>query len=199
MTSPIRTRSLVTVTLARSTGAAMTSSRVWASAGAAETASRTVARRSERMIIINSPLAEQRGGGLQHLVGGGDDFCVHLVSALRRDQVGNLGDDLDIGLLEIALLHVAKTVGVGDAVLRRAGRRRVREQIVADRLQAGLVDEARHTDLPAGGRRGRSGQGHRNLALRVDGYPRGILRNRDGRLHRIALRVDDAPRGVHLE
>src|SRR3981189_380482 len=142
ITSPIRTRSLVTVTLARSTGAAMTSSRVCASAGAAETASRAVARRRERTIIMSSPLAEQRGGGLQHLVGGGHDLCVHLVGALRRDPIGNFGDDLHIGLLEIALLHVAKTVGVGDAVLRRAGRRRVREQIVADRLQASLVDKA---------------------------------------------------------
>src|SRR6266478_9761806 len=83
--------------------------------------SRALSVPSIRKIII-SPLAEQRGGGLQHLVGGADHLGVHLVGALRRDQVGNLGDDLDIGLLEIALLHVAKTVGVGDAVLRRARR-----------------------------------------------------------------------------
>src|SRR5258705_9655013 len=147
MTSPIRTRSPATATLARSTGAATTSSRVCADAAADVATSRAVARRSERMVII-SPLAEQRGGGLQHLVGGADHLGVHLIGALRRDQVGNLGDDLDIGLLEIALLHVAKTVGVGDAVLRRARGRRLREQVVADRLQPGLVDEPRQSDLP---------------------------------------------------
>src|SRR5438105_15138039 len=187
MTSPIRTSSPATLTLARSTGAAMTSSRVCADAVAVPAASRAVARRRERgkllpfppplwegvrpqapacavpscpplphkgresrarivaavRIVIISSLAEQRGGGLQHLVGGADHLGVHLIGALRRDQVGNLGDDLDIGLLEIALLHVAKTIGVGGAVLGRARGRRLREQIVADRLQAGLVDEAR--------------------------------------------------------
>src|SRR6266436_2074990 len=98
MTSPIRTRSPDTVTLARSTGAAMTSSRVCA--GAAElAASRAVTSRRKRTIII-SPLAEQRGGGLQHLVCGADHLGVHLVGALRRDQVGDLGNHLDIGLLE---------------------------------------------------------------------------------------------------
>src|SRR5258707_14433170 len=147
MTSPIRTRSPATATLARSTGAATTSSRVCADAAAEVAASRAVARKSERMVII-SPLAEQRGGGLQHLVGGAEHLGVHLVGALRRDQIGNLGDDLDIGLLEIALLHVAEAVGVGDAVLRHARGRGFREQIVADRLQARLVDEAGQPDLP---------------------------------------------------
>src|SRR5437879_1455161 len=179
MTSPIRTSSPATLTLARSTGAAMTSSRTCARAVAVPAASRAVARRRERgkllpfppplweggrpqapacavppslnlkrgesrarivaavRIVIISPLAEQRGGGLQHLVGGADHLGVHLIGALRRDQVGNLGDHLDIGLFEVALLHVAKTVGVGDAVLRHPRRRGVREKVVADRLQAG--------------------------------------------------------------
>src|SRR3981189_2966525 len=151
ITSPIRTRSLVTVTLARSTGAAMTSSRVCASAGAAETASRAVARRRERTIIMSSPLAEHLGGGLQHLVGGGDDFCVHLVGALRCDQVGDFGDDLDIGRFEVRLLHVAHAVGVGDAILRHAGGGRVLEQIVAYRLQAGPFCEGGGGALAARG------------------------------------------------
>jgi len=38
-----------------------------------------------------------------------------------------------------------------------------------------------------------------DLALRVDGEAGGILRDRDGRLHRIALRVDHAALLVHLE
>src|SRR5260370_10013028 len=135
MTSPIRNSSPDTVTLARSTGAAMTSSRACADAVAVAAASRAVARKTERMDII-SPLAEQRGGGLQHLVGGADHLGVHLIGALRRDQVGNLGHHLDIGLLEIALLHVAVAVGVGDAVLRRAPRRRGPETGFARRRQA---------------------------------------------------------------
>src|ERR1700720_934858 len=137
MTSPIRTTSPVTLTLARSTGAAMTSSLTCANAAVDVAASKAVARRRERSVITKTPLAEQRGGGLQHLVGGADHLGVHLVGALCCDHVGNLGDDLDIGLFEISLLHVAKAVGIGDAVLRRARCRGVGEQIVADRLDAG--------------------------------------------------------------
>ena len=48
-------------------------------------------------------------------------------------------------------------------------------------------------------RRRRSRQRHRDLALRVDGDAGGVLRDGDGRLHRIALRVDDAALRVHLE
>src|SRR5260370_38656362 len=50
MTSPIRTRSPDTVTLARSTGAAMTSSRDWATAVAALDVSRAAARGRERSV-----------------------------------------------------------------------------------------------------------------------------------------------------
>src|SRR3954454_3400936 len=111
MTSPIRTTSPATVTLARSTGAAMTlsrargaamtSSRACADAVAAAAASSAVARRSERAVIVGLPSAEQRGRGLHHLVGRAHHLGVHLVGALRRDQVGNLGDHLDVGLLRL--------------------------------------------------------------------------------------------------
>ena len=64
----------------------------------------------------------------------------------------------------------AVAVGAGEAVLRRAGGRRVGEEVVADRLQAGLVDEARQADLADDrGRRRRPRQRHRDLALGVDG------------------------------
>ena len=66
-------------------------------------------------------------------------------------------------------------------------------------LQAGLVDEAGQADLADQGRRGRAGHHHRDLALRVDGDLRGILRDGDRRLHRIALRGDDAALRVHHE
>src|SRR5207247_10594634 len=154
MTSPIRTRSPDTCTVARSTGAAITLrfakvSWVCATAAALDAAIRAVAMRRARA-IMTSPLAEHVGGGLQHLVGWTDDLGVHLVGALRGDQVGDFCDHLDIGLFEIALLHVAEAVGVGDTVLRRAGGRGVREQIVADRVEAGLVDEAGQADLADG-------------------------------------------------
>src|SRR5438132_7099670 len=142
MTSPIRTRSLDTCTLARSTGAAITLrfakiSWVCATAAALDAAIRAVARRRGRA-IMTSPLAEHVGGGLQHLVGRADDLGVHLIGALGGNQVGDFGHHLDVRLFEIALLDVAKAVGVGDAVLRRAGGRCVREQIVADRVETGL-------------------------------------------------------------
>src|SRR4029453_306601 len=152
MRSPIRTRSPDTWTVARSTGAAITLrfakvSWVWASAAVLDAAIRAVARRRARA-IMTSPLAEHVGGGLQHLVGRADDLGVHLIGALGRDQVGDFGHHFDIGLFEVGLLHIAKAVGIGDAVLWRARCRGVREQIVADRLQARLVDEAGRADLP---------------------------------------------------
>src|SRR6476619_6466884 len=151
MMSPIRTRSLDTCTSARSTGAAITLrfakvSWVCATATALDAAIRAVARRRARAIMA-SPLAEHVGGRLHHLVGRADHLGVHLIGALGGDQVRDFSHDLDIGLFEVALLHVAEAVGVGDAVLRRARSRGVREQIVADRIEAGLVDETRQADL----------------------------------------------------
>jgi len=86
-----------------------------------------------------SPLAEHAGGGLHHLIGGADDLGVHLIGALRGDQVGDFRNHLDVGRFKIALLHVAEAVGIGEAVLRRSGSRRVGEKVVADRLQARLA------------------------------------------------------------
>src|SRR5260370_34492841 len=122
MTSPIRTRSPDTCTLARSTGAAITLrfakvSWVCATAAALDAAIRAVARRRARAIMA-SPLAEHVGGGLQHLVGRADDLGVHLIGALGGDQVGDFGHHLDIGLFEVGLLHVAEAVGIADPVLR---------------------------------------------------------------------------------
>src|SRR3954454_17950994 len=171
MMSPILTRSLDTCTLARSTGAAITLrfakvSWVCATAAALDAAIRAVARRRARA-IMTSPLAEHVGGGLQHLVGRADDLGVHLIGALGGDQVGDFGHHLDIGLFEIALLHVAKTVGVGDSVLRRTGGRPVREQIVADGVEAALVDEAVDAVRTNKGWRVLARQLLREMALRV--------------------------------
>src|SRR5579859_5318622 len=137
--SPIRTTSLSTVTWARSTGAAIASSSARASEVAAMTTSRAAAMASGRA-YINGSLAEQRGGRLHHLVGRRDHLGVHLIGALGRDQVGHFRDHVDIGLLQTALVDGAKTFQRGNAVLRRSRRRRVDEVVVADRLQARLVD-----------------------------------------------------------
>src|SRR3954447_3205556 len=91
ITSPIRTRSPVTLTLPRSTGLAM--SRFCATHGVPQ-ASMAVATSMVRIsMMIASP--EQVRSGLQHLVGCGDHLGVHLVGALRRDQVGDFRHHLD--------------------------------------------------------------------------------------------------------
>ena len=66
---------------------------------------------------------------MQHLVGGADHLGVHLVGALRGDQVGHFRDDVDVGLFEAALRDAAVAFGVGEAVLRRARGRRVGEEV----------------------------------------------------------------------
>jgi hypothetical protein len=40
-------------------------------------------------------------------------------TALRGDQVGHLGDDVDIGLFEAALIDGSEAFGRGQTVLRR--------------------------------------------------------------------------------
>src|SRR5581483_7259991 len=197
--SPTRTMSLSTVTWARSAGAAIVSSPACANEAAPK--SRKAAMMSGRGFIERLPLAEQRGSRLHHLVGGADHFGVHLVGALGGYQVGHFGDDIDVGLLEAALVDGAKTFQGGGAVLRRSRRRRVDEVVIADRLQAGLVDESRQPDLAdeGRGRRRLSRQLYRNLALLVDGEARSVLRDRDRRLYRISLCVHDPAGVVHLE
>lgn len=50
-------------------------------------------------------LAEQVGGLLQHLVGSAEGLCVHLVAALRRDELCELGTDVDVRTFQRAALH----------------------------------------------------------------------------------------------
>src|SRR6266702_3208837 len=195
MRSPTRTTSEVTVTLARSVGVAMPSSA--ACAGSASASRAEIVASVVRIIVITS--AEQRRGRLHHLVGGAYHLGVHLVGALRRDQVAHLRDDVDIGLLEASLRDGAVTLSRRGAVLRRAGRRRIGELIAADGLQARLVDETGQADLAENGIARRALQRNRDLALDVDGDARGIVRDRDRRLYRVALCGDDAALIVHLK
>ena len=89
----------------------------------------------------------QVGGGRQHLVGAGDDARVHFVGALGGDKVGYLGDRIDVRLFEVALQQRPKSGIAGRADLRRAAGGGLQEQVVADGLQPGAVDEARQLDL----------------------------------------------------
>ena len=142
--SPMRTTSPVTVTLARSAGRADCAA-AGVTAGAANASSKTNAANDCADHGRGSFSSRQLRGCLQHFVGRGDDLGVHLVGALRGDQIGDLGHRLDVGLFEAALQQRAGAVGAGRAVLRRAGGRRGGEQVVAVRLQAGIVDESSST------------------------------------------------------
>jgi hypothetical protein len=97
------------------------------------------------------------------------------------------------------LLQVAVAVGIRRTVLGRAGGRSLEKEIVADRQQAGRVDEAGEIELADDGRRGRRRNDHRDLARLVDGDRGGGLGNREPRLHQIALGGDDAALAVEIE
>jgi hypothetical protein len=83
----------------------------------------------------------------QHLVGARDDARVHLIGALGRDEVGDLGDRVDVGLFEIGLQQVAGAVDVGQADLRLAAGGGLGKEVVADGREACLVDETRELEL----------------------------------------------------
>jgi hypothetical protein len=84
----------------------------------------------------------QVGGRRQHVVGGADDARVHFVGALGGDQIGDLGDRVDIGLFQEGLEQGAVAFRAGRCDLFGSARRGLEEQIVANRLQARRVDEA---------------------------------------------------------
>src|SRR5580704_3322621 len=121
--SPMRTSSPFTVTLAFSAGVAGAPPVCAAAAVDRAISAKSAVKRN----ISQSPLPHQLRGGLQHLVGSRDHLRVHLIGALGGDQVRDLGDRVDVRLLEIALLQAAVAVDAGDAVLRRPRRRRVDE------------------------------------------------------------------------
>src|SRR5580704_4348758 len=187
--SPMRTTSLLTVTLEISAGsgggAVCATALAQSASSAAQVAivSRVTARVMVRVMAMTFRYlpfsAHQLRGRLQHFVGCGDDLGIHLVGALCRDQIRDLGYRLDVGLFEVALLQRTGAVGAGQRVLRRAGGRRRGEQVVAVRLQAGVVGKARDGELAEDGRCGRAGQQYRNLALLVDRQPGGVRRNGD--------------------
>src|SRR5580693_8660116 len=123
--------------------------------GAAQAAAnRTIAAwRTDRACIRS--MAESLGFGLAahvgdcagHLVCGLDHLGVHFIGALSRNEVGDLGDGIDFGSLDVALLDDPKRSVAGNADRRLAGRGRLLEIIAAERQEASLVDEVRDRQL----------------------------------------------------
>src|SRR5262245_21809700 len=132
------------------------STRTWlrsdtAEAGALARATIAASTSESRMRIIGcSPVPRGLAHlvqSLEHLVGCLDDLGVHLVGALRGNQVGHLLHRVDVGGLEEALQRGGKTLlscGAGDRVARGG---RLQEEVVAGRLQAGVVGERRQLEL----------------------------------------------------
>src|SRR5690348_14038551 len=84
-----------------------------AAAGSAQTAAnaaiaalRTSRARMRRICVTLFRLGStaQVGDRPGHLVRGLNDLGVHLIGALSRNEVGDLGDRVDVGRLDVALL-----------------------------------------------------------------------------------------------
>src|ERR1700733_13852582 len=156
--------------------------------GAAQAAAnRTIAvLRTDRACarsMINSPgfgLAAHVGDCAGHLICGLDHLGVHLISALSRNEVGDLGDGIDFGSLDVALLDDPKRSVARDADRRLAGSSCLLEVIAAERQQAGFVHEVRDRQLAERLRR--------RLAWDRRGYETGLA---DGdRGGRLGTRID---------
>src|ERR1700688_3421735 len=112
--------------------------------GAAKAAAdRTIAAlRTDRACarsMVDSPefgLAAHVGDCAGHLIRGLDHLGVHLISALSRNEVGDLGDRIDVGSLDVALLDDSKRSVARNADRRLAGSSCLLEVIAAERQQA---------------------------------------------------------------
>src|SRR5690348_14669221 len=139
--SPRRMTGPVTVALGRS---------VAALAGETAPTSAVRARRMTNRIMrgfLARPASLHLAQRRHHLVGGLDHFRIHLIGALRRDEVGDLRDDVDIGGLEQALIERAEAGRAGIAGDRRARGGGLEEEVVAERLEAGFVGEIGELEL----------------------------------------------------
>src|SRR3984957_7584705 len=145
-----------------------------AKGGAAQAAAnRTIAAwRTDRACVrsmvesLKFGSAAHVGDRAGHLVCGLDHLGVHFIGALSRNKVGDLGDGIDVGCLDVALLDDPKRSVAGNAGRRLAGRSRLLEVVAAKREQAGFVDEARDRQLAERLRRG--------LAWNRRGYETGL-------------------------
>src|SRR5271156_1320847 len=93
-------------------------------------------------IMAESPgssLAAHVGDRARHLVCGLDHLGVHFIGALSRNEVGDLGDGIDVGSLDVALLDDPKRGVARDADRRLAGSSCLLEVIAAERQEASFV------------------------------------------------------------
>src|SRR6185295_19697818 len=95
-----------------------------------------IAKKPRVTKILRMVLAPQPGRGLQHMIGRRDHLGVHFISALGRDQGGDLVHRIDVGGFQKALLDGAVAGGTGHAGLRAAGAGRLQIEIVADGIEA---------------------------------------------------------------
>ena len=92
------------------------------------------------------PLSQRRNRA-EHLVGSLNDFRVHLISALRRDQLGNFGHRIDVRSFQIALQNRTERFGVRIVNNRRAGSFGLQKQVLSHGFQSGLVRKRRQFQL----------------------------------------------------
>ena len=84
---------------------------------------------------------------LHHLVGGLHGLGIHLIRALRENEVDHFLHDADVGQFERALLQLRQSRSGGIAQFRRAGRGGFLVKIVAHGIQSAGIDEPRQLDL----------------------------------------------------
>src|SRR5580700_12067658 len=117
-------------------------------------ANRTIAAwRTDRACVRS--MAESLGFGLAahvgdcagHLVCGLDHLGVHFIGALSRNEVRDLGDGIDVGSLNVALLDDPKCSVAWNADRRLAGRGCLLEVVAAERHEARFIDEVRDRQL----------------------------------------------------
>src|SRR6185295_18114173 len=149
--------------------------------------------------IPGMALTQALGDGGEHVIGGLDDLRVHLIGALRRDELGNLLHRIDVGVLEVALIHAAKARFPRHADDGRARRRRLAVKIAAEWIEAGLIGEIGKRELADQLHGGIGAEAHEDLAGLVDGDFAGILRDRHGRLDHVAVGGNDLAGRVFVE
>src|SRR5579862_3349485 len=129
--------------------------------------------------------------GRHHLIGGLDDLRIHLVSALCRDEVGDLRDDVDIRGFEKALLNRAKRGRAGIARHRRAGGRRLRQKVAALLRHTRFVREIDELELSHGLGIDLSRDLRQDLTIRIDRDVGRVLRQGDAGLNDESVSCDD--------
>ena len=82
-----------------------------------------------------------------HFIGCLNDLGIHFVGALRRNEIGDFLDGIHVGSFEIPLLDVSEARIIRHADNGRTRRGGFAEQVVTERLEAGLVDEVGERQL----------------------------------------------------